>query len=209
MPEVPFLAADESMLTRRFGKEVINYYAGGSLNRYSFLRPDTAFLRRAAQSPHSKFIALSNLNPLVAEKTHLVYLSFEDVKPLIGHEPFLLSEDESIKQFDSSKPHPLVVFLGMLEGKGTSSEEIQTSEHGSVKGDPFFAVDITPKGPSSEAAGALLKTQEGQGRSIQTNPRSMLLHGEAGMRTTPIRHLCKEKVFTDNPQPPCMLRLDP
>lgn len=187
MPEVSFLANDNSMLSRRFGKEVVNYYSGGSLNRYSFLRPDTAFLRRAAQSPHSRFIALNNLNPLVAEKTNLVYLSFEDVKPLIGSDPFHLSEDESIKQYDSSMPKPLIIFLGMLEGKGTSSEEIPTSNHGPVKGDPFFAVDITTKGPNSEAATALLKKQEDQGRSIQTNPRSMLLHAEAGMYTAAMR----------------------
>jgi NAD+ diphosphatase len=180
MPEVPYLTSDESLLSRRFGKEIVNYYAGGTLNRYSFLRADTAFLRKAASSPNARFIALNKLNPLVAEKTHLVYLSFEDVKPLIGADPFSLTEDEYIKQYDSSKPRPLMVFLGMLEGRGTASEEIATSEHGPVKGSPYFAVDITPNGPLSEAATALLKKQEEQGRSIQTNPRSMLLHAEAG-----------------------------
>ncbi|KAI1028083.1 hypothetical protein LB505_002228 [Fusarium chuoi] len=29
LPEIAALQADDSMLTRRFGKEVVNYYAGG------------------------------------------------------------------------------------------------------------------------------------------------------------------------------------
>lgn len=180
LPELPALANDDSMLTRRFGKEVINYYAGGRLNRFSFLRPDAAFLRAAASSPHSRYLALNDLNPLVADKSRLAHLTFDDVKPLIGPEPFPFSEDETIKAYDSSKSSPLIVFLGMLEGDAASSTTISTSEHGSVTGQPFFAVDATPRGELEAAATDFFKKAEEKSLTILTNPRSMSLHAEEG-----------------------------
>ena len=181
MPEVDYLQNDDSMLSRRFGKEVVNYYAGGSINRFSFLRPDTTFLRKAALAPSSRFLALNNLSPLVADKSNLVYLTFEDVKPLIGTDLFQLTEDDYVKQFDSSKSRPSVIFLGLMEGQAGASDEFETLEHGAVKGRPFFAVDVTPKGAHGEPAEALLKAHEGKGHTIQTNPRALTLHSEDGM----------------------------
>ncbi|KAI6778841.1 NADH pyrophosphatase-like protein [Emericellopsis cladophorae] len=177
LPEVSYLTNDDSMLSRRFGKEILNYYAGGTLNRYSFLRPDTAFLSRAATQPNTRFVALNGLNPLVKEQTDLQYLKLDDVKPLIGEQPFVLSEEDEIKNFDSSKKNPLLVFLGLLDDE--SAEEIATTNHGSVKGQPFFAVDITPREPFTEAATALLKDQEAQGASVQASPMKMVLHPES------------------------------
>lgn len=181
LPVLPFLENDTSMLTRKFGKEVVNYYAGGTLNRYSFLRPDTSFLRRAITSPKSRFIALDKLNPLSAGKGQLAYLGLEDLKPLLaGGELFKTTEEEFIAQYDSSAVNPLVVFLGLLEAGEGQQEEIATAEHGTVKGEAYFAVDISVRGDNADAVGAFLKTQEEQGRTIQTNPRSMSLHAEAG-----------------------------
>lgn len=177
MPTNPVLDTDLSMLTRRFGKEVINYYAGSTLNRYSFLRPDTAFLRKTALAPSARFLALNNLNPLVKSATELALLKFDDVKPLVGEDLFALSEEDEIKQFDSKKSRALVVFLGIGEGEG---ETFESTEHGSVKGQPYFAVDVTPKGSIADTANALLKKEEDAGNSFQTNPRSLSLHAEAG-----------------------------
>jgi NAD+ diphosphatase len=182
LPILPFLENDTSMLSRKFGKEVVNYYAGGSLNRYSFLRPDTSFLRKAIISPRARFIALDKLNPLSLDKTQLAYLSFNDVKPVLGaasEELFRLTEEEIIAKYDSSAAAPLIVFLGLLEG-GVGQEEIATAEHGPVKGDAYFAVDITAKGVNAEAAAAFVKQQAEQGKVIQTNPRGMSLDAEAG-----------------------------
>ena len=182
LPILPFLENDTSMLSRKFGKEVVNYYAGGSLNRYSFLRPDTSFLRKAILSPRARFIALDKLNPLSVDKTQLAYLSFNDVKPLLGaasEEPFKVTEEESIAKYDSSAAAPLIVFLGLLEG-GAAQEDIATTEHGTVKGEAYFAIDITAKGAGAEAATAFVKQQEEQGKTIQTNPRGMSLNAEAG-----------------------------
>lgn len=179
IPENPALAHDDSMLTRRFGREVINYYAGSRLNRYSFLRADTAFLRKAAASPASQFIALENLNPLISDKTKLAFLSFEDVRPLIGAEPFHLSEEDAIKQYDSTTATPLIVFLGMLDSTSAATE-FATTDHGIVNALPLFAVDVTPRPPYADAAKAFLEKVQEKGYSIQPNPRAMTLLPEAG-----------------------------
>ncbi|KAH6984869.1 NUDIX hydrolase domain-like protein [Ilyonectria sp. MPI-CAGE-AT-0026] len=178
LPELPALQNDDSMLTRRFGKEVVNYYAGSRVNRYSFLRADAAFLRRAAASPTARYLALDDLNALVVDKTSLSYLTFEDVKSLIGPEPFHLPEDESIKAFDSTQTAPLVVFLGMLE-EGSEPGHIESGEHGDIKGQPYFAIDITAKGTHADKATEFLKSQEAKGLLVDKNPRGMTLHPKA------------------------------
>ncbi|KAH7143912.1 NUDIX hydrolase domain-like protein [Dactylonectria macrodidyma] len=178
LPELLALENDDSMLTRRFGKEVVNYYAGSRLNRYSFLRADAAFLRSAAASPAARYLALHDLNALVIDKTTLKYLTFDDVKPLIGSEPFHLTEDESIKAYDSAQTVPLIVFLGMLE-EGNEPGHIQSGEHGDIKGQPYFAIDITARGTHTEKAIDFLKSQEAKGLSVDKNPRGMSLHPEA------------------------------
>lgn len=186
LPVLPFLENDTSMLTRKFGKEVINYYAGGTLNRYSFLRPDTSFLRKAAFSPKTRFIALDKLSPLSVGKTQLAFLSLEDLKPLLADsEPFKLTEEESIAQYDSSVVSPLIVFLGLQEKGEGQKEEFATAEHGTVQGEAYFAVDITVRGGNADAVSAFLKAQEEQGKTVQTNPRSMSLHAEAGEALMP------------------------
>ncbi|KAF4503879.1 hypothetical protein G6O67_008815 [Ophiocordyceps sinensis] len=180
MPEHPALQADASMLTRRFGQEVVNYYAGSRLNRYSFLRSDAAFLAAAAASPAARFIVLSNLAPLVSGKRHLAQLPLDRVRPLIGARPFPLGDAQAVEQFDSSAQaaRPLVVFLGTLEGGG-EAVDLDTSDFGPVHAQPFFAVDVSPRGPGAEAATAFLQQLEDEGLSVQTDVRSMLLNSEA------------------------------
>jgi NAD+ diphosphatase len=181
LPEHPALKNDNSMLTRRFGKEVINYYAGGSVNRFSFLRNDYVYLNRAAVSPTARYIALKSLDALNQSKTELAYLSFDDVKSLIGSDPFSKSEEDYIKAFDSTQATPLVVFLGVLENDRTASDVISSAEHGDIKGHPYFAVDITPKAPFAENAESFLKAQEDKGLSIDSNARAMHLEPDSGM----------------------------
>lgn len=179
LPVYPFLENDDSMLTRRFGKEAINYYAGSRINRYSFLRADTAFLRKAAASPSSQFIALENLNPLTVDKSKLAFFSFEDVKPLVGTEPFRLSESDAIKQYDSTAATPLIVFLGMFDN-APKAVDFASTDHGVVKAQPVFAVDITPRASYVEAAKAFREQAEKKGYSIQANPRAMTLVADDG-----------------------------
>lgn len=187
LSELPVIAAlqdDDSMLTRRFGREVVNYYAGGRINRYSFLRADAAFLRRAAVSPTARYLALDDLNALVVDKKKLAYLSFDEVQSLIGPDPFGLTEDEAIQVYDSTQSKPLIVFLGMLEGDH-ETDHIVSGDHGDIKGHPYFAVDITPKGTHAEKAASFLADQEGKGFSLDKNPRAMSHNPDAG-KPTPI-----------------------
>ncbi|KAH7326378.1 NUDIX hydrolase domain-like protein [Stachybotrys elegans] len=178
LPEIPSLLDDDSMLTRKFGKEVVNYYAGGSLNRYSFLRPDLKFLNAVALSPETKYIALNNLSPLVTSSSELAFFSYEDLKSVIGTAPFGLAEEEYIQLYDSTKSAPLIVFLGMDES-GQTSTTFETSAHGSISGKGCFAIDVTAKGFQVEAASAFLAAAEQKGIATQGNPRSMTLHAEA------------------------------
>ncbi|KAF4980881.1 hypothetical protein FZEAL_3203 [Fusarium zealandicum] len=178
LPVVAALQNDDSMLTRRFGKEIINYYAGSRINRFSFLRADAAFLQRASVSPRARYLAVQDLNALVVDKKKLAFLSFDEIKPLIGADPFRLTEDEAIQAFDSAQTKPLVVFLGMLEGEG-DSDHITSGEHGDIKGQPYFAVDLTPTGSHAELATSFLADQENKGFSVDKNPRAMTLHPDA------------------------------
>ncbi|CAG7562918.1 unnamed protein product [Fusarium equiseti] len=171
LPVVAALVSDDSMLTRRFGKEVVNYYAGSSINRFSFLRADTGFLRKAAASPTARYMALSELCPLVVDKKTPAYFTFNEIQPLVGSEPFAHTEDEAIKNFDSTKTSPLIVFLGMLE-EG-NEDRISSTDHGDIQGHPYFAVDITPKGNHAEKAAGFLAEQEKKEITLDKNPRAM------------------------------------
>lgn len=167
------------MLTRRFGKEVVNYYAGGRINRFSFLRADTGFLRKAAVTPTARYLALNELNLLALDKKTPAYFTFKEVESVIGSEPFALTEDEAIQSFDSAKTKPLIVFLGMLE-EGNESDKIASSDHGDIQGHPYFAIDITPKGTHVEKATSFLAEQEKKGISADKNPRAMSQSPDAG-----------------------------
>ncbi|OAR02154.1 hypothetical protein LLEC1_06956, partial [Akanthomyces lecanii] len=184
LPVNPALQADDSMLTRKFGHEVINYYSGTRLNRYSFLRADAAFLRRAALAPAACYVALSNLSAVAVDKSQLATFSFDDVKRLIGAEPAIaLDEKTAVAQFDSTRASPLVVFLGLVDGDISSTAaaddkdtvEIESTTHGTVKAQPYFAVDVTPRDSYKEAAEAFQKSFEARGLSIEANPRAMTL----------------------------------
>ncbi|KAL6877951.1 NUDIX hydrolase domain-like protein [Trichoderma longibrachiatum] len=191
-PGPPSLANDSSMLSRRFGKEVINYYGGGLLNRFSFLRGDAPFLRRAATSPSARFVALRDLNPLVEDARRLALFKLDDVKPLFlnsnsssssstgeGGEGGLFekTDEERTREFDSTRTSPLVLFLGLLP-EGPLGVELETSKHGVVRGQPFFAVDVTPKAGYKEKAEEFVRKAEGKGYSVQTNVRTMTLDPE-------------------------------
>jgi len=61
----------DSMLSRRFGKEVANYFSGSPLNRVGFLRPDHQFLSSALHHPSTTFLLFKDLEPLTKSGTEL------------------------------------------------------------------------------------------------------------------------------------------
>ncbi|KAA6413234.1 MAG: NADH pyrophosphatase [Lasallia pustulata] len=82
-PELPEPAHPDldSMLTRKFGKEVANYFSGSPLNRVSFLRTDQPFLSAALQHPSTTFLLFNDLSPLTLSPTRLASLPHRTSPP--------------------------------------------------------------------------------------------------------------------------------
>ncbi|KAK0646094.1 NUDIX hydrolase domain-like protein [Cercophora newfieldiana] len=189
-PSLPVLAhaAEDSLLSQKFGPETANYFSGSPLNRLSFLRTDHAFLQSAFTHPSASFLLMNNLAPLVqSDSSHIALVSGPDVFPLTGKEPFVKTEEELIKEFDSSVARPVVIFLGVDEGghfsghtAGQTHDEFAYKEY---KGVPYFTVDVTPRGSLAEAANEVIAAVKTKGFSFHdTSPRHMGLH--AGQAAT-------------------------
>ncbi|KAI9834540.1 MAG: hypothetical protein M1819_002916 [Sarea resinae] len=181
LPE-PVQADPDSMLRRKFGKEVANYYAGMSrtiplfspfrspLNRVAFLRADHPFLSAAVQHPSTSFLLVKNLAPLSKDPTKLAYASYKDVKPLIGEDPFSKSEEELIREFNSSATIPQLLFLGLDE------RDPHSFAWNDYKGAPFFALDVTPKGSTEAQAKGVIAEMEARGMSFLEGRTHMYLN---------------------------------
>src|SRR5215469_674065 len=112
LPE-PHYPNEDSMISRKFGREVANYFAGSPLNRLSFLRTDHAFLSTAFTHPSTTFLIFNKLNPLTKNPSELAYASYDEIKPLTGEDPYKKTEEELIKEYNSSTYIPQLVFLGL------------------------------------------------------------------------------------------------
>lgn len=146
---------------------------GSPLNRVSFLRTDNKFLDAAVTHPSTHFILTRNLEPLAQNPQSLYLSNFAEVKPLIGENPYGKPEEELVSSFNSTKTIPQLVFLGLDEKqKDGFSWNIYS-------GQPYFALDIAPKGDTKEAAESLISAKEGAGlsflggRSYMSLPASM------------------------------------
>lgn len=183
-PELPEPAHPnvDSMLSRKFGKEIANYFSGSPLNRVSFLRPDHAFLSSALKHPSTTFLLFNKLEPLVKSPTELARRTFDDVKSVIGEDPFSRTEEDTIAQYNSSLYIPQIIFLGLDE----RHEGFQYKEH--YKGQPWFAVDVTPKESVKEAAEKLIENVKGEGLEF-SNGRMIGLPAEEAAIYAEARHL--------------------
>lgn len=172
----------DSMLARKFGREVVNYFSGtcltcapntpntpnppppppkkrhtdpppppGSpLNRVSFLRASHPFLRAAL--PSARILLLRELSPLSASQSALAWVDYASVSSLIGA-PFDLDEPQLIEAYDSRTEIPTLVFLGLDE----KVADVFTYARDGVAyiGQPYFALDITPRESYREVAEAI------------------------------------------------------
>ncbi|KAG9236541.1 NUDIX hydrolase domain-like protein [Amylocarpus encephaloides] len=178
LPDLPDPAhpAHDSMLSRKFGREVANYFSGSPLNRVSFLRTDHSFISKALVHPSTSFLLLNDLAPLAADPTKLAYAKYDDVRKLIGDNPFEKTEAELIKQYNSSVTLPLVLFLGLDERMKDGFE------HGIYSGRPFFAVDVTPKGTVEKEALIVIEGLKKKGLQFIEGRMHMSLNApEAGI----------------------------
>jgi NAD+ diphosphatase len=164
------------MLSRKFGREVANYFSGSPLNRVSFLRANHDFIAKALIHPTTSFLLFNDLAPLAKDPTQLAYASHSDVKPLIGDNPFEKTEEELIKEFNSTVTQPLVLFLGLDERKK------EGFEHGIYKGKPYFAVDVTPKGTVHKEASVIVESLKGKGLQFVEGRMHMTLNAPEGKR---------------------------
>lgn len=182
-PDLPVLLPEDSMLSVRFGREVANYFSGSPLNRLSFLRTDHVFLRAAFSHPSAGFLLMNNLNPLTKDDSHLAFVSRADVEPVTGSDPFGKPEEELIKEFNSDKTQPLILFLGvddrgLLPSNGTEQGTFKFKEY---HGNPYFAVDITPRGTLTDAANSIIAALGAEGLKFRDNsPRRMDLPAPEG-----------------------------
>ncbi|KAF7914400.1 uncharacterized protein EAF01_000806 [Botrytis porri] len=164
----------DSMLTRKFGREVANYFSGSPLNRVSFLRANHEFISSAFTHPATNFLLLNNLAPLTKDPSHLAYSSHSDITGLTGQNPFEKDEETMIKEFNSSKTLPLVLFLGLDE----RSKEKEGFKHGIYSGIPYFAIDVTPKGTYENEANSVVKAMQEKGLVFQEGRMLMSLDAQ-------------------------------
>jgi len=157
---------------------------GSPLNRVSFLRTDNIFLSSAFRHPSTSFLLFNDLKPLVHSPQKLASISLNDIKSFVGDDPFSKSEEEIIKEYDSSKSTPQMIFLGLHQQsntKETSGSSDVFSYKDLYKGAPFFAVDVTPKGSTADQAKDLIKDVEGRGLTFQEGRQVMSLPADEGM----------------------------
>ena len=144
------------------------------MNRVSFLRADHAFLSSALRHPSATFVLFKNIEPLVSSPTSLARVSYADVEPIIGKDIFSTTEEDVIAQYNSSLYIPQIVFLGLDE----RNEGFVYKEH--YKGQPWFAVDVTPKESVKDAAEALIARLQAQGLDFSKGRVHLSLAAEEG-----------------------------
>ena len=195
VPDLPAVPEDDSMLTRKFGREVANYFSGSPLNRVSFLRTDYGFLAAAFAHPGTRVLAMDGLAPLARDPARLAYLAPADVAPLLaGRNPFAWADEKAhIASFDSAAEatRPVVLFLGLDErghGKDLSKDLTKDAggpapaakdeppfeyRDGEYRGIPYFAVDVTPRGTGAlaDAARAIIESAKAKGLTFLAGVR--------------------------------------
>lgn len=97
------------------------------------------------------------------------------MRELIGQNPFEKSEEQLIKEYNSSVTLPLVLFLGLDERRKDGFE------HGIYKGQAFFAVDVTPKGTVEKQASAVVEAMKKKGLQFIEGRVHMTLNAPEGI----------------------------
>ena len=202
-PANPQPAPDfDSMLSRKFGKEVANYFSGSPLNRVGFLRSDHAFLTQALKHPSTNFLLCNELQPLVQPhaKDRLAYVKFDQVRPVVGENPYKTSEEEMLALYDSAQYTPQMIFLGIDE-KSHAPDALSYQGKNLYTGAPYFAVDVTPRASVKPACEQLIARLQAQDLNFAKG-RVMDLHasdGKTPTRTPPLTP----------PPPPCPPQTSP
>jgi len=135
---------------------------------------------QALHHPSAAVLLFNSLEPLVSDPKTLAIATYSDVKPIIGEDPFRDTEDELIKQYNSEQYLPQVIFLGLDERKG--KEGFVYKEH--YKGQPWFAVDVTPKSHVKEEAEKLIDRMKAKGLDFSKGRMNLSLPAQDGLLPT-------------------------
>lgn len=165
----PAYPNSDSMLSRKFGKEVANYFSGSPLNRVGFLREDHQFLSQALHHPSTSFLACNNLQPLHEKAKHkvggkLTFLKYDDVKTVVGEDRYQNPEKDVIARYNSENYIPQMVFLGIDE---RVKDGLSYQGKNRYTGAPYFAVDVTPKASMKETCEELIKKLQQRGLEFE------------------------------------------
>lgn len=158
-PFCEFLESLQIIIFRR------NFFAGSPLNRLSWLRPSHPFLNAIIVSPATRWLIFDSGRPLVVvnssdpSKQNLAYLTTDDVKPLLGSEPFfgqgkdegqLVIESNEVRHSPTEAArhrHARIVFLGLDEQ--SNSNALPSSDFvdpgtaiDNLEGTPYFCMDV-------------------------------------------------------------------
>jgi len=117
----------------------------------------------------------NNLNPLAKDHTKLAYASFQDVRSLIGDDPYGKGEDELTAEYNSTKSIPQLVFLGLDE---RLKDGLQWNIY---SGAPYFALDVTPKGSVEDEANSVIKAMQSRGLVFAEGRMHMSLPATEGI----------------------------
>lgn len=181
-PDLPLPAHPDvdSMLSRKFGREVANYFSGSPLNRLGFLRADHVFLGRALKHPSTSFMLCNGLQPLVqsSENKKLQYVKFEDVKGVVGEDPYAKDEKEMQAQYNSENVVAQMIFLGIDE---SVKDGLDYQGKNRYVGAPYFAVDVTPRENNLKSACEELVKKVESGGAQFGKGRIMELEASDGM----------------------------
>jgi NAD+ diphosphatase len=123
-------------------------------------------------------LLFNKLEPLVRSGTEIARCSFSDVKSIIGDNPFEKSEQDVIAQYNSTLYIPQIIFLGLDERKKGEGDFVY-KEH--YKGQPWFAVDVTPKESVTEAAERLIEKKKSEGLEFSKGRMHLSLPAVEGM----------------------------
>lgn len=128
-----------------------------------------------------------DLAPMVKKPSGMAYATFSDIKAIISSDVYDKTEQDLIKNYNSSMTVPQLVFLGLDEAR---KDGLQYKNY---TGAPHFAVDITPKGSYETQANKIVRDMEQKGMQFLEG-RAMSFPADVGERA-PIPRLTKTLTF--------------
>ena len=175
-----------SPLSSQNDSSYINMFGGSPLNRLSWLRPSHAFLNAIISLRTTRWLLFNDGKPLIvpeSSKFTIAFLTTEDVKPLLGPQPYFGQGKEQGEVLPVSLGHSPVdaarhhgkpaVFLGVLERDAVSSPLLQDILKDPIlgvsklHGTPYFAMEVSDLDLSAEELDGFLKGTESGKQGIR------------------------------------------